>query len=70
MNSRICGSSASTLRGVNIRDSRLRWMLWIGGSSKISVPGGISIPDLMISSTAPRPEMNVSWSMTPLLTSS
>ena len=45
-------------------------MLWIGGSSKINVPGGISMPDLMISSSAPRPEMKVSWSTTALLTSS
>ena len=28
------------------------------------------MPDLMISSNAPRPEMNVSWSMTALSTSS
>ena len=37
--SRILGSSALILRGVNIRASSLRWMSWIGGSSKINVPG-------------------------------
>ena len=36
VNSRIFGSSAAILRGVNIRASSLRWMSWIGGSSKIS----------------------------------
>ena len=35
--SRILGSSALILRGVNIRASSLRWMSWIGGSSKITV---------------------------------
>jgi hypothetical protein len=35
-------------------------VLWIGGSSKMRVPDGISMPDWMISSTAPRAELNVS----------
>src|SRR5208283_4137405 len=38
-NSRILGSSSLILRGVNIRDSNLRWMSWIGGSSKNDRPG-------------------------------
>lgn len=41
------------------------------GSSKINVPGGISMPDLMSSEQGSASgEMNVSWSMTALLTSS
>ena len=38
-------------------------MVWVGGSSKITIPDGISMPDLMISSTPPLPEMNVSRSL-------
>ena len=34
-------------------------MSWIGGSSMISVPGGISMPALMISRIGPRAEENV-----------
>ncbi|CNH58478.1 Uncharacterised protein [Mycobacterium tuberculosis] len=58
-NSRILGSSALTLRGVNIRDNNLRWMSWIGGSSKMTVPGGMSILALMISRIAPLAELKV-----------
>ena len=68
-NSRIFGSSALILRGVNIRASSLRWMSWIGGSSKISAPGGISMLALISSMIAPRAELNVSWSTSALLTS-
>ena len=48
-----------TRRGVNTRDSKARWMSWIGGSSIISVPGGISMPALMTSRIGPRAEENV-----------
>ena len=58
--SRILGSSALTLRGVNIRANSLRWMSWIGGSSKITVPGGISMLALISSMIAPRAELKVS----------
>ena len=56
-NSRIFGSSASIFFGVNTRDSRLRCTVWIGGSSKMSTPGGISMSALISSRMAPRPEM-------------
>ena len=59
----------ATCRGVNMRDSSERWIVWVGGSSKITIPDGISMPDLMISSTPPRPEMNVSRSFRPRSTS-
>jgi hypothetical protein len=42
---------------VKTRDSRLRWMVWSGGSSKMIEPGGISIPLRMTSSTVPLEEM-------------
>ena len=54
---RIWGSSSAMLRGVNIRDSSLRWIVCVGGSSKITVPGGISKPDLSIPRVTPRLEM-------------
>ena len=69
-NARICGSRAATFRGVNTRDIRLRWMVWVGGSSKMTMPGGMSMPALMISSTPPRPEMKVVRSTSPRSTSS
>ena len=69
-NSRIFGSSAATFFGVNTRDRRLRWMVCVGGSSKISTPGGISMSALMSSRMPPRPEMNVSRSTRPRSTSS
>ena len=47
-------------RGVNIRDSRARWMVWVGGSSKISVPGGMFIPDCSMPRVTPFREMKVS----------
>ncbi len=58
-NSRICGSNDAIRRGVNTRDSRLRWAVWIGGSSKISTPDGISMSARINSMIPPRPEMNV-----------
>ena len=58
-NARICGSSSLTRLGENTRDSSLRWTVWIGGSSKMSTPGGISIPALISSMMPPRPEMKV-----------
>ena len=51
---RIFGSSAMIRRGVKIFLSRLRCSVWIGGSSMIRVPGGSSMPDLMISRMLPR----------------
>ncbi len=56
-NSRILPSSSFTRRAVKARDSRRRWMVWVGGSSKMRMPGGISIPALISSRIAPRPEM-------------
>ena len=67
---RISGSSPETLRGVNIRESRLRWIVCVGGSSKINVPGGNSTPAFSRSSVTPRLEMNVSRSMCARSTSS
>ena len=62
MKSRICGSSAAMRFGVKTRDSSARWLVCIGGSSKMSVPGGCCVSALMSSRTLPRPEMNVSRS--------
>ena len=59
MNSRINGSMAFILRGVKARESRLRRMSWIGGSSKIKVPGGISMSAFRISITTPLAELKV-----------
>ena len=67
--SRIFGSRAATFFGVNTRDRRLRWIVCVGGSSKMTTPGGISMSALMISRTAPRPEMKVSRSTAPRSTS-
>ena len=39
MNSRIIGSMAFILRGVNARASRLRWMSWIGRIFENQCPG-------------------------------
>ena len=55
-NSRIFGSMAATLRGVNTRERSPRWRSCSGGSSKMIVPGGISMPLLISSSTVPRLE--------------
>ena len=68
--SRIFGSRAATFFGVNTRDRRLRWMVWVGGSSKMTTPGGISMSALMSSRIPPRPEMNVSRSTAARSTSS
>ena len=43
-------------RGVNTRDNNDRCTSWVGGSSNRMLPGGISTPCLMISSTDPLPE--------------
>ena len=56
-NSRIFGSSSATRRGVKARDRRRRWMVWVGGSSKMMTPGGMSMSALMTSRMAPFPEM-------------
>ena len=61
-NSRTFGSMASIFFGVNTRDSRPRWMSWIGGSSNSMMPGGISMSALMSSRIDPRPDRNVSQS--------
>ena len=56
-NSRIFGSSSATRRGVKARESRRRWMVWVGGSSKMITPGGISMSALISSMIPPLPEM-------------
>ena len=58
----LAARARSSCWGVNTRDSRPRWMVWIGGSSKMSTPGGISMSALISSRMPPRPEMNVSRS--------
>ena len=45
-------------------------MVWVGGSSKMTTPGGISMFALMSSRIPPRPEMYVSRSTRPRSTSS
>ncbi len=45
-------------------------MVWVGGSSKMRIPGGISMPALISSRIPPRPEMNVRASFSPRSTSS
>ena len=69
-NRRICGSSAFIFFGVNTRESRPRCIVCWGGSSKMNTPGGIGMSFFMTSSTDPRPEMNVSRSVSPRSTSS
>ncbi len=69
-NSRTFGSRAFIFLGVNTRESRPRWTVCCGGSSKITMPGGISMFALMNSSTEPRAELNVSRSTSPRWTSS
>ena len=69
-NSRTCGSSAFIFFGVNTRESNPRCTVWIGGSSKMMTPGGISRFALISSRIAPRPEMYVSRSLRPRSTSS
>ena len=56
-NSRIFGSSSATRRGVKARESRRRWMVCVGGSSKMMTPGGISMSALISSMIPPLPEM-------------
>ena len=56
-NARIWGSSAATRFGENTLDMSRRWMVWTGGSSKMSTPDGISMLALMSSRMPPRPEM-------------
>ena len=56
-NSRIWGSMAATRRGVKTRESRLRWTSWSGGSSKMIMPGGISMSLRISSRSVPLPEM-------------
>ena len=56
-NSRIFGSSSATRRGVKARDKRRRWMVWVGGSSKMMTPGGIAMSALISSMIPPLPEM-------------
>ena len=69
-NSRIFGSRAATFRGVNTPDSSLRCVVWVGGSSKITRPGGNSMLALIISRMPPRPEMYVFGSLSTASTSS
>ncbi len=54
---RTSGSIAARRRGVNTRLRSPRCRSWSGGSSKMNMPGGISIPALMISSTDPSAEL-------------
>ena len=61
-NSRTFGSMAVIFRGVKTRDSRPRWMSWVGGSSKMIEPGGMSMFALMSSRTEPFAELYVRWS--------
>ena len=55
-NSRIFGSSSATRLGVKARESRRRWIVWVGGSSKMRIPGGISMfdPDELDDPALPR----------------
>ena len=46
-NARIWGSSSAIRRGVNTRDSSFRCRVWVGGSSKMNMPGGIVMPARM-----------------------
>ena len=69
-NSRTWPSRASIFLGVNTRDITLRWMSWMGGSSKRTMPGGISMPALMSSRMEPLPDRYVSQSTRPFSTSS
>ena len=48
---------AAMRRGVKTRLMMPRWRSWSGGSSKMNMPGGISISALMISSTEPLAEL-------------
>ena len=56
-NARTFGSSSAIRRGVNTRDSNDRCTSCVGGSSNRMLPGGMSTPLLMNSSTEPLPEM-------------
>ena len=50
------GSIAAIAFGVKTRDKRPRWTSCSGGSSKRTMPGGNSIPDLMSSRIVPLAE--------------
>lgn len=52
-----------------MRDNSFRWISWIGGSSKITTPGGIGMFALISSRMAPRAELNVLKSTSAALTS-
>ncbi len=69
-NSRTFGSMAPIFRGVNTRDSRPRCRSCSGGSSKMNVPGGISMSALMSSSNEPFAELYVRGFFNPSSTSS
>ncbi len=69
-NARTFGSSSAMRRGVKMRDSNDRCTSCVGGSSNRMLPGGISTPCLMISSTDPRPERYVRQSTEQRSTSS
>ena len=58
-NSRTFGSMSAMRLGVKTRLRSDRCMSCAGGSSNRMLPGGISIPLLMISRTEPLPEMYV-----------
>ena len=66
---RTWGSIANIARGVNTRDSNWRWIAWLGSCSWISVPGGISMSALTMSSRTPFSLLNVFLSMSAASTS-
>ena len=61
---------ASIALGVNTRDSTPRWIVWLGSCSWMSVPGGISMSDLMMSRITPFSLEKVSLSISAASTSS
>ena len=69
-NRRTCGSISAIRFGVKTRLSRLRCTSCAGGSSNRMMPGGISMPLRMSSSTDPLPEMYVFQSVMHSRTSS
>ena len=68
--SRIWGSSAFIFRGVKTRDSRPRWAVWSGGSSKMNTPDGNSMSILISSRIPPLAELKVAGSFSTASTSS
>ena len=60
---RIRGSSAFIFFGVNTRESRLRWAVWSGGSSKMNTPDGSSIFALISSRMLLSAELKVMGSL-------